>query len=148
MKILILYDTKYGNTEKVARKIGDSLTGEVRVLNVHEASLADLKSIDLLIVGSPTQGGKPTPLLQEFVDNIPESLIRGVKAATFDTRISSKIVGIFGFAAGKLAGILKKKGALVISSEGFFVNNKNNSLKEGELERVINWAKDLLPQVI
>ena len=46
MKILVLYDTQYGNTEKVAKKIGDSLNGEVRVLNIREASPADLKSLD------------------------------------------------------------------------------------------------------
>ena len=97
-----------------------------------------------MIVGSPTQGGKATPLITEFLNNSLESIIKDIKVATFDTRMSTKFVGIFGYAADKLAGIMKKKGASIISSKGFFVNVKENSLKEGELDRVTIWAEGLL----
>jgi flavodoxin len=36
MKALILYDSLYGNTEKIARAIGSAITGEVKVLRVGE----------------------------------------------------------------------------------------------------------------
>ena len=58
MKALIVYDSVYGNTEKIAKAIGGAITGEVRVLRVDESNSAELESIDLLIVGSPTQGGR------------------------------------------------------------------------------------------
>ena len=63
--------------------------------------------------------------------------------ATFDTRLSTKLVGIFGYAAGRIADSLTKKGGLILSSEGFFVKGKEDSLKEGELERAASWAKDM-----
>jgi len=56
MKVLIVYDSVYGNTEKVAKAIGDAITGEVKVLRVGELNSSELKTFDLLIVGSPTQG--------------------------------------------------------------------------------------------
>jgi flavodoxin len=60
MKTLIVYDSMYGHTERIARAIGDVMTGDVRVLRASEVSPSDVKSIDLLIVGSPTQGFRAT----------------------------------------------------------------------------------------
>ncbi len=89
MKALIIYDSVYGNTEKIARAIAGAITpfGEVKVLRAGEASPSDLGSIDLLIVGSPTQGGKPTPAIQEFLNKIPANALRNINVASFDTRV-------------------------------------------------------------
>ena len=40
------------------------------------------------------------------------------------------------------ANTLMKKGALVLSSKGFFV--KGNSLEDGELEHAASWAKEII----
>jgi flavodoxin len=144
MKVLVIYDSTYGNTAKVARAIGEAFAGETKVSSVGEANAAELNTFNLLIVGSPTQGGRPTKAMQGFLHNIPESALKGIKAAAFDTRISMKLAGIFGFAAGRIADSLTKKGALVLSSAGFFVTGKESSLKEGELERAAAWARETL----
>jgi len=145
MKALIVYDSAYGNTEKIARAIGGAITGEVKVLRPGEVNPSDLQSVDLLIVGSPTQGGRPTPAIQDFLNKIPEPAIKGVNVAAFDTRFSTKLVGIFGYAAGKIANSLKRKGGtLILSPEPFFVKGKEGPLKEGELERAADWAKRIV----
>jgi flavodoxin len=83
--------------------------------------------------------------VQSFLSKIPELSLKGVSVAAFDTRISKKIVGVFGYAAGRIAGNLKKKGGtLVTSPEGFFVAGGQGPLKEGELERAAGWAKGTL----
>lgn len=66
MKALIIYDSVYGNTEKIARAIAGAMTPSdgVKVLRAGEADPLELESIDLLIVGSPTHGGRPTPAIQ------------------------------------------------------------------------------------
>jgi len=110
MKALIVYDSVYGNTEKIAKAIGGAISGEVKVLRMGEASLSELKTIDLLIVGSPTQAGRPTLAIQDFLNKVPESAIRGINVAAFDTRLSTRWVRIFGYAAGKIADSLKRKG--------------------------------------
>jgi flavodoxin I len=147
MKALVIYDSVYGNTGRIARAIGDAIasSGEVKVLRAGEANLSELTSIDLLIVGSPTHAGRPVAAVQDFLGKVPAPSLKGINVAAFDTRISKKIVGIFGYAAGRIAGNLKKKGgALIASPEGFFVTGGEGPLKEGELERAATWAKRLL----
>lgn len=147
MKALVVYDSVYGNTEKIARAIADAIapSGEVKVLRAGEASPSELASIDLLIVGSPTHAGRPVQAVQDFLKKVPELSLKGVKVAAFDTRISKKIVGVFGYAAGRIADNLKKKGgSLVASPEGFFVTGGEGPLKGGELERAAAWAKGIL----
>ena len=145
MKALIVYDSVYGNTEKIAQSIGGAISGDVKVLRAGEVHLSELESIDFLIVGAPTWGGRPTPAIQDFLKKVSEPAIKGINVAAFDTRISTKLVGIFGYAAGKIARSLKTKGGtLVASPEGFFVKGTKGPLKEGELERAAGWAKEIV----
>jgi len=147
MKALIVYDSVYGNTEKIARAIAGAIapSAEVKVLRAGEVSASELASLDLLIVGSPTQGGKPTRAIQDFLSKVPEPAIKGINVAAFDTRFTTKLVGIFGYAAGKISGSLKTKGGtLILPPEAFFVKSKEGPLKEGELERASDWAKRIL----
>ena len=145
MKALIVYDSAYGNTEEIAKSIGSAITGDVKVLRAGEVNPSDLESIDLLIAGSPTYGGRPTPVVRDFLNKVPKAAINGINVAAFDTRISARWVRIFGYAAGKIAGLLKRKGGiLVLSPEGFFVKGTKGPLKEGELERAASWAKEVV----
>ena len=145
MKVLIVYDSVYGNTEKIAKAIGGAIIGEVKVLRVDEANPSELKTIDLFIVGSPTQGGRPTPAIRTLLNKVPEASLQGINVAAFDTRMSTKLVAVFGYAAGRIAGNLKGKGGTLIAPpEGFFIKGIKGPLKEGELERAAGWAKGIL----
>ncbi len=148
MKALIVYDSLYGNTEKIAEAIGGAITGEVKVLRVGEVNLSELKAIDLFIAGSPTQGGRATPAMRSFISKIPDTAIKGISVAAFDTRISTKWVGVFGYAAGRIARNLKGKGGTLLTSpEGFFVKGTQGPLKEGELERAASWVKEIVNSI-
>jgi len=95
-------------------------------------------------VGSLTQGGRPTQATRDLLNRGPQASLQGINAAAFDTRISTKLVGIFGYAAGRIARNLKAKGGTLIASpEGFFVKGSKGPLKEGELERAAGWAKGI-----
>ena len=147
MKAFIVYDSVYGNTEKIARAIAEAIAshGEAKVLRASEADISELESGDLLIVGCPTHAGRPTPAMQDFLNKVPDSSLQGIKAAAFDSRVSARWVKILGFAAGKIAGRMKGKGAtLVASPEAFFVKGKEGPLKEGELERAAGWVRGIL----
>ncbi len=152
MKALIIYDSVYGNTEKIARAIGGAIAGEVKVIRAGEANLKELESIDLLIVGSPTQGFRPTKPVQTFIESISGSILKDISIAAFDTRIPVADAGkglrlimkIGGYAAPRIAEALKKKGGnLITPPEGFFVKDKEGPLKEGEQERAAAWAKEI-----
>ena len=145
MKALIVYDSTYGNTEKIAKAVGAALTGEVKVLRAGEVNPTELNSYDLLVFGSPTYGGRPMPSVVELLDKIPESTVKGKNIAVFDTRIAMKLGKLFGFAADKIAKSLKEKNInLVVPAEGFIVTGKEGPLKDGELERAANWTKKLV----
>jgi flavodoxin I len=147
MKALIVYDSVYGNTEKIARAIAEAITpsNEVKVVQAGEANPLELASIDLLIVGSPTHGGRPTPAVQDFLNKIPKLSLQGINVAAFDTRSQAKLAKVFGNAAGRIARNLKGKGGTLIASpEGFLVTGTKGPLKEGELERAAGWAKGML----
>jgi flavodoxin len=143
MKVLVVYDSAFGNTEKIARSMGSALQGTVKVLKASEVSASELESLDFLVAGSPTYGGRPTQAMQDFLKVIPENALKGVSAASFDTRVPTKFVKLFGFAAPKIASDLKAKGAQVVASEGFFVKGKEGPLTDGETERASTWIKDL-----
>jgi len=147
MKALIVYDSVYGNTEKIARAMAEATTppDEVKVLRAGEADPSELASTELLIVGSPTHAGRPTPAVQDLLNKVTKPALQGINVATFDTRATSKFAKIFGYAAGRIARNLKGKGGVLIaSSEGFFVSGTKGPLKEGELERAAAWAKGIL----
>jgi len=147
MKILIVYDSVSGNTEQIAQAIGNALGSQedVEILRVSNVKPEQLTGLKLLIIGSPTHGGRPTPAIQDFLNKVSEPAIRGINVAAFDTRLSTRLVGIFGYAAGRIADRLKRDGGTLIASpEGFFVKGKEGPLKEGELERAASWAKEIV----
>ena len=157
MKAMVVYDSAYGNTEKVAQAIGQALGSPegaevVRVGNVKPEQLAGLT---LLIVGSPTQKFRPLGTITGFLKSIPNSGLKGVKVTAFDTRATESdiakarilafFVKIFGYAAKPIAERLVKKGGdLAIPPEGFYVADTEGPLLEGELERAADWAKRIV----
>ena len=88
MKITIVYDSIFGNTAQVAKAIAVALRAfhAVRLFTVQEAGSADLTDKDLLIVGSPTRGFRPTPTISEYVEGLG-TIGTGKSAAAFDTRL-------------------------------------------------------------
>lgn len=144
MKVLVVYDSLYGNTKEIAEAIGGAIDGEVRVARVGEVSPSELGPVDLLIVGSPTQGGRPTTATRDFLDKVSKSAVTGVSVAAFDTRVTARWAAIFGYAAGRIGGKLKGKGGILAApAEGFFVMGTKGPLKEGELERAAAWARGI-----
>jgi flavodoxin I len=144
MKTVIIYDSLYGNTEKVAKAIGGAVGGEVNVLPVADAKASELQGVDLLFVGSPTHGGRASEPMRDLLTQVHAPALEGIKVAAFDTRIKSGWARIFGFAAGRIANDLKKKGATLVGSpEPFYVEGTEGPLKEGELERAATWAREI-----
>jgi len=76
MKSLVLFDSVYGNTEKVARAIGAVLaqSGDVEVLPVTTLSAEQLNGLDLLVVGSPTQAFGPIQGTKDFLKSLPNMI--------------------------------------------------------------------------
>lgn len=156
MKAVIIYDSVFGNTEKVALAIRDALVEvcDASAFRIGDATLDMVTVADVLVVGSPTRGFNPTKEVTQFLKSIPHGALAGKKVAAFDTRIDvvkvnngflSFMVKLFGYADGTIAKLLAKKGGMLAAEQGqFVVNDSEGPMRDGELERAAEWAKSLL----
>ena len=144
MKTLVVYDSLYGNTRAIAEAIGAAIPGDVEVMPVNEVTSSGLEAYDLLIVGAPTHGAGPSPAVKGFLDQVQALALAGIDVAGFDTRMTNRLITMFGCAAPKIANALKNKGGTLVGSPGgFYVSGGKGPLKEGEVERAARWAKEL-----
>lgn len=144
MKTLVVYDSLYGNTKAIAQAINDALPGEVELLHVGEANASGLEAYDLLVIGAPTHGARPSPDCQKFLDQIEAPALDGVRVAGFDTRMTNRLITLFGTAAPRIAKALEKKGGTLAGQPGgFYVTGGEGPLREGEVERAAAWAQGL-----
>ncbi len=145
MKALVLYDSTYGNTEKVAQAIAGGLGGSTHALHVKQATAAELQGTDLLVLGSPTVGFNALPTVRAWLDSLPAQALAGKTVAAFDTRMHLPRWLFFArWAAPLLAGRLRKLGGKPVGKpEGFFVMDREGPLAEGELARAKAWAAEI-----
>ena len=148
MKTLVVYGSRYGNTEKVAVAISAGLrsTGAVDLLSVEKAQAVRLHDYDLVVVGGPTEAHGATEPITEYIDEIGDAF-SGITVATFDTRLRWP-KWMSGSAADSVASQLESFGAnLVIPPISFIVAGKPAVLEPGELERAEAWGRALAVKV-
>jgi flavodoxin len=155
MNVLIVFDSFFGNTEKIARAIGNSF-GEahnVKIVRVQDFTADLLSGTDLLIAGSPTRAFRPSEGTQKFLEGLPAKGLAGMKYAAFDTRsdvseIKSGLLKFmaktFGYAAQAIAKKLESRGGKpAVDPAGFFVKESEGPLRDGEEERAAGWLSGL-----
>jgi len=152
---LVVYDSFFGNTEKIAQAIGVAL-GDAMVKRVSEVTPQDLADLKILFVGSPTRAFSPSPETKIFLKNLGVNTLCGVKAAAFDTRIPKDqaessflrfMINLFDYADKKIAKALSKAGAeLPLENAGFGVKGTEGPLIDGELERAKQWASGIFAE--
>jgi flavodoxin len=154
MLVVVVYDTSFGNTKRVAQAIasGVGAPGSVRVVAAAEATAPFADRPDLLFVGGPTQRHRLSPALRAFLDALPRGSLDGIQAATFDTRYRMPAL-LTGSAAGDAAGRLRKAGCrMIVPPESFFMardlppkgekrRHELEGLEPGELERAKEWGR-------
>lgn len=165
MRSLVVYESSFGNTQRVAEKIAAALAreGDVEVVTVDEP-LPPLDGVDLLVVGGPTHvhglssrrsregavdqgsGGEVGIGVRGWFETLPNGA-RGPRAAAFDTRVRKPVL-LVGSAARGVARRLREHGyVLAAEPESFFVEGTAGPLREGELERAWEWGTKLAEAV-
>lgn len=142
MKTLVVYETGYGNTERLARAIAEALheQGEASVSPVGGVSGLRAGEVDLLVVGAPTQSHGLTEAMRELLEGIPKGKLRGMRALAFDTRYRGPRL-VRGSAAKEIASLLRHLGCRILASpESFFVKGEEGPLEPGEEYRAKAWA--------
>jgi len=148
MKTLIVYDSFFGNTEKVANKLYEILSKsqKAKLAHVSEAQNLPIEAYDLIVVGSPTRYYKPTGAIVSFVRELKTT---PVNVAFFDTRLDAEghwLMGpmerIFKFASDTMETLVRNTNAKqMISSLGVYVTGTEGPIARNAMKDVENWAK-------
>jgi hypothetical protein len=168
MRALVVFESMYGNTEKVARAIADGLSARlnVEIVEVGGAPSRIADDIDLLVVGGPTHArGMSDPRtrgsargkterdvvssgigIREWLDRLTDEPT-GTAAAAFDTHIKGPHL-VWGGAARTIDEHLRRLGCRVVATpEGFHVDGPLGPVVdvvvEGEIERARRWGEEL-----
>jgi flavodoxin len=134
-RALIVYDTKFGNTEKMARALAEGMEEQgVRVdcLKVHNVDVSKLGEYDLLAVGGPTHKLGISESMKDFLQKLEKANLAGKRAFAFDTKIKSRFAG----SAGKrIEKKLKKLGMCIVKSHvSAIVKGREGPVEEGAEE--------------
>ena len=91
-KVIITYESKYGNTKLVAETIAEGMRevpGVETVLSeLSEVELDKLIDYDAILIGSPNHMGSATRSIRKFIDKIGKLNLEGKLTAVFDTCIA------------------------------------------------------------
>ena len=141
MKSLVIFDTNFGNTKEIAETIAKGLGSDSKAISVTDFDNSELEGTNLLVVGSPIIGWRPSEKMGKFLASLSKDQLKGFKAVTFDTRVK---IFFHGDAAKKISQKLKNAGAeIIVEPQVFYVKGKEGPLLEGEIEKAIEWAKML-----
>lgn len=148
MRILIVYASQYGNTQKLAQAMGRGLEPDHEVRVVHAPAALDVtaEGVDLLIVGAPTQMRGLRLLAKPFLVGLEGRGFGGLPAAAFDTKMGGFIQTV---ASDVIARHLVGAGCrLVAEPASFLVAGLDGPLVEGEEERAASWARSAAAAVL
>jgi hypothetical protein len=169
MKVLVVYESMFGNTEEVARAIAAGIGESAAVTSVDVVAAADARGrvgdADLVVIGGPThafsmtrestrtdavsQGatGETSYGLRDLVDDLPRAR-EGQKLAVFDTRVT-KVRHLPGSAARSAWRHVRRHGYQPAASpESFYVLDVAGPLEHGEIERATSWGRRLALSIV
>lgn len=171
MKALVVYESMFGNTEKIARAVAEGLSTrmEVELLKTHQAPAPLHELVDLVVVGGPThafsmtrqntredairqgaKAGRADHGIREWIDHLGNGP-HSERVATFDTRVArtgGRVRHFPGSAAKAAAKGMRKHGYdAVVKPESFWVEDTGGPLFPGEVERAERWGEQLAAMV-
>jgi flavodoxin-like protein len=164
MRALVVYESMYGNTRRIAEAIGRGLAKvtDVTVVPAVRATPELTASADLVVVGGPTHvHGMSRPATRKAAAEaakepqgprfeadaagagIREWLLASATlpplGAAFDTRMAGPSV-FTGRAARGVATRLRRRGCLLVTAPESFLVTKRNVLREEEEARAEEWG--------
>jgi flavodoxin len=149
-KVIVAYESKYGNTKLVAQTIIEGMKEveglEVVLSELREVDFDEIPEYDAILIGSPSHWGGPTRGVRKFIDKLGKLRLEGKLFAVFDTclggdfekavkkmekRISEKISGVKRIAPGLSIKVQGMKGPLI----------------EGELSKCKDFGNKIATQI-
>lgn len=160
MKALVVYESLWGNTARIAGAIAEGIGREARALSTAAATGDEVADADLIVAGAPVFGFKLSsekmrqsiranpgkapaapdlshPAMRAWLAELPPGHGR---SAAFDTQVR----GPFGSGAPEIAELLQAAGYTPLGEPvGFMLKGKYGPLRDGEVERAREWGAEL-----
>lgn len=172
MHTLVVYESMYGNTRRVAEAIGEGMKpdADVQVVPVREATADLVEQADLLVVGGPTHahgmataGTRESARKQSSTPDWPLELtldpgakgpgvrewletlpaVQDKRAAVFDTRVKGPAF-LTGKASSGISKGLRDHGYVLVTEPESYLIDMHNRLVDGEQERAKIWGSRLV----
>ena len=152
MKVLIIFDSKYGNTEIVAENILEGIKRveeiETAICNTKEVGSQLIANYDALIIGAPNHMASPSRTMKKFVDKLAEINLKAKSVVIFGTysgrsRVSDRAVK-------KLEKIVEKKLPnlkLLSPSLSVKVRGVTGPVADGELQKCQDFGRRIANQL-
>ena len=165
MRALVVYESMYGNTHRIAEAIARGLRSAyvVQVVSVAGARYEDVGRYDLIVAGGPTHAhGMSRPDTREAAITAPQAKagqlkvepdaggvslrvwldtlgLGGGHAAAFDTRLQGYAF-VTGRASKGIAAMLRQHGFELVVEPISFLVDRHDHLLPGEEERAERWG--------
>ncbi len=143
-KVVIVYETMWGSTEKMARRIADGITDSGVSAKIFDVSTSDRTEIikEMLdtkgfLFGSSTHDNNMLPTMAGFLDFVKGMLAKNRVAAGF---------GSYGWAGGavkQIEGLIKESG-ITVAQEGLSVKYVPDA---GEIKQCYEFGRDFARMV-
>jgi len=145
-KVIIVYESKYGNTRQVAETIGEGIgEGHKNEVIIHELGDVDLNKVgdyDVILIGSPNHMGRPTRSIIKFIEKLGKLDLNEKRAAVFDTYIG----GDYEKAVKRMEEEIKKKALglqLLQPGLSIIVKGMKGPLADGQLDKCRDFGTKL-----
>lgn len=133
-RAIVIYDTLYGNTEKVAKALARGLERHAQVVcaNAKDADVSKLQEYDLIAIGAPTQAFSASKPMKQFLQKLEGTRLSGRYGFAFETKVD---IVISGSAAKYIEKELQRAGLSIIKPRQSAIvggGTKQAFLLEGE----------------
>jgi len=149
-KAIIVYESKYGNTRRVAEAIAEGMgavSGAEAVLcELKEVDRKGLKDFDAVVVGSPNHIGTATRSIRKFIDEMGKPGLEGKVVAVFDTYMG----GDFEKAVKKMEKSVRVKVAgvkLPVPGLSIRVDRMKGPVTEGEMPKAREFGEKVAGEI-
>jgi menaquinone-dependent protoporphyrinogen IX oxidase len=147
MKGIVVYDTSYGNTKKIAETIAETLKEsgmEADLFSVKEVKKLSAKGYNFLVLGSPTRFGTMSFSIRFFLGRVKSEEWMNKPFTAFDTENRENMQKEGWSAAEKVAERLRdKKMNQLLPVLKVAVLGQKGPLEEGEIKRTRDYTKEL-----
>ncbi len=150
-RVIVFYDTKYGNTKLAAEKIAEgirSVEGIEVNLGYVKDGLVNAVEYDAIVLGAPNHMGRPSRTMQKFIQSLSQ------------VDLKAKAVAVFGTYAGRERPVdravkkLERQVQTKLLNLKFLtptlsikVNGVTGPILEGELPKCLEYGKKIATQL-